>query len=813
VTSGPVPQQPARSIAGGALLAASARVGFVFGGALVTVLVARLLGPDDSGGFLVISSLLLTLITLSTLGLEIGAAWMVASERWPLRSALASSGLAAVALGLLGASIGMAIYGLSSDSAFEGIELEVALLAMAALPPALVVTIYAQLAIAIERYEAALVMSGTQAIVYVAGVAVLAAALDLDGAAAGLFAGWVAGALVALAWGRRAARNWEGERGSIEATRIRQALAFGIKLYAANAAAILIYRFDVFLLNAYAGSAEAGYYAVAIAATTALVVLPTALGNVLFPRLASLSDGEADEPRRREVQDQAVRHTVLIVIVSSLLLAAALPVLTEPVFGEEFGPAVVPGLILIPGAAALGLATTFYSALAGRERPEYAMWIALITTPAAIGLYFVLIPWLAAEGAALGSDVAYISSAVMAAVALRRVSGPSEGIRAVLPGRAELKDYKVLARQVRHRFRRGLFKGTPPVEAPAAAGRAALQRTTAVAGVPSPAGARAAADGAGAPVAAVPAEAPARTDPPALPDVPAPPEPATVPEAAEVAPDGLPAEAPPALDVAVVIPHYNHGRYIADAVTSALAQDVGRPRVVVVDDGSTDPEAEAALAALPEGVELIRQPNAGQAAARNAGALATTEPLLLFLDADDRLPPDAIGSLREALVQDPQAAYAYGRMRYFGAWSGVVEFPPFDPFRLLYRSVVGWIGLVRREAFQQVGGFAQEQAGFEDWDLMLAFLEQGWGAVGIDPVVLEYRKHHDTSALESHRNNYRRHYRELRRRHAGLYERAPELAARTDLSPAGRMAYRTWWAWRPLPARLERTLYGMRFGR
>jgi O-antigen/teichoic acid export membrane protein/glycosyltransferase involved in cell wall biosynthesis len=813
VTSGPAPQQQPRSLAGGALLAASARIGFVFGGALVTVLVARLLGPDDSGAFLVISSLLLTLITLSTLGLEIGAAWMVASRRWPLPSALVSSGLAALGLGLIGGAIGMAIYGLSADTAFEGIDLEVALLAMGALPPALIVSIYAQLAIATERYEAALVMSGTQAIVYVAGVAILAAALDLEGAAAGLFAGWVAGALVALAWGQRAARSWEGDRGSIETARVRTALAFGIKLYAANAAAILIYRFDVFLLNAYAGAAEAGYYAVAIAATTALVVLPTALGNVLFPRLAALSDGEGDEPRRREVQDQAIRHTILIVIASSILLAAALPVLTEPVFGQEFGPAVIPGLILIPGAAALGLATTFYSALAGRERPEYAMWIAFMTTPVAIALYFVLIPWLEAEGAALGSDVAYISSAVMAGIALRRVSGPGEGIRATLPGRAELRDYKVLARQVRHRFERGLFKGPPPVEVPAAAGRAAVQRTTAVAGVPSPAGARAAADGAGTQPAAVPAEAAATTEAPPHPPAPAAPGAPPVPEVAEGPPAGRPAVAPPALDVAVVIPHYNHGRYIADAVASALAQDVGRPRIVVVDDGSTDPEAELALASLPEEVELIRQANAGQAAARNAGARVTTEPMLLFLDADDRLPPDAIGSLREALAREPGAAYAYGRMRYFGAWSGVVEFPPFDPFRLLYRSVVGWIGLVRREAFEQVGGFDQEQAGFEDWDLMLAFLERDWGAVGIDPVVLEYRKHHDTSALESHRSNYRRHYRELRRRHAELYRRAPDLAAGTDLSPAGRLAYRTWWAWRPLPARLERALYGLRFGR
>ncbi len=262
-------------------------------------------------------------------------------------------------------------------------------------------------------------------------------------------------------------------------------------------------------------------------------------------------------------------------------------------------------------------------------------------------------------------------------------------------------------------------------------------------------------------------------------------------------------------EVAVVIPHFNHGAFIGEAVASALAQQ-GPPRVIVVDDGSTDPAAEAALAALPPQVEVIRQANAGQASARNAGARASTEPLLLFLDADDRLTPGALERLRSALLADRRAAYAYGRMRFFGAWSGVVEFPPFDPYRMLYRSVVGWLGLVRREALEQVGGFAEELDGFEDWDLMLAVLERGWGAAEVDEVVLEYRKH-ESSSLEDHRFEYRRLYRELRRRHSELYSRSGELAAGSDLSLPGRLAYRSWWAWRPLPARIERAVYGLRF--
>ncbi len=96
-------------------------------------------------------------------------------------------------------------------------------------------------------------------------------------------------------------------------------------------------------------------------------------------------------------------------------------------------------------------------------------------------------------------------------------------------------------------------------------------------------------------------------------------------------------------DVTVVIPCFNHGAYIAEAVESVLAQDGPTPRIVVVDDGSTDEATKRAFDALPDGVEVIHQANAGPAAARNAGIESTDSPYLLMLDADDRLPEGRAG--------------------------------------------------------------------------------------------------------------------------------------------------------------------------
>jgi glycosyltransferase involved in cell wall biosynthesis len=260
-------------------------------------------------------------------------------------------------------------------------------------------------------------------------------------------------------------------------------------------------------------------------------------------------------------------------------------------------------------------------------------------------------------------------------------------------------------------------------------------------------------------------------------------------------------------DVAVVIPCFNHGRFLGEAVASALGQSGGPPRVVVVDDGSTEPDTERALGELPDGVQLVRQANVGPAAARNAGIEATDTPLVTMLDADDRMTPDAIDTLRGPLEAHPDVGYCYGVMRLFGEWSGDLRFPHFDPYKLLYRPIAGAsLGLIRRVAWEQAGRFDPEIGGYEDWDFCMSALEAGWRGLQVDAVTLEYRKH-ERSGNAEHRSEYRRTYRRLRAKHAALFARSREFAAETDLGPAGRLLYRTYFAWRPVPARVEQALY------
>lgn len=257
--------------------------------------------------------------------------------------------------------------------------------------------------------------------------------------------------------------------------------------------------------------------------------------------------------------------------------------------------------------------------------------------------------------------------------------------------------------------------------------------------------------------------------------------------------------------VTAVIACFNYGRFLAEAVESVRSQGA---RVVVVDDGSTDAGTHRALDALPGEVEVVRQENRGVAAARNAGLERVDTPYVVVLDADDRLAPGALAAMRGPLDRDPGLGFAYGHMRFFGDWDGVMRMPPYDPFRLLFRHTIGLSALMRRELVRDTGGFDPAFAHYEDWELWVNALGHGWQGRQVDAVTLEYRRHEGTKH-GADRREYRRHWKQLRRKHAALYARAGELG---ELGRLDRFVHRAYWGPRPVPAGVEALLWRARWG-
>src|SRR5258708_5856521 len=104
--------------------------------------------------------------------------------------------------------------------------------------------------------------------------------------------------------------------------------------------------------------------------------------------------------------------------------------------------------------------------------------------------------------------------------------------------------------------------------------------------------------------------------------------------------------------VSVIIPSYNCGRYVTEAVDSALAQTHPPAEVIVVDDGSTD-DTEERLRPYSGRIRYLRKENGGVATARNRGIHEAVGELIAFLDSDDSWHPRKLEIQIEYLRQNP----------------------------------------------------------------------------------------------------------------------------------------------------------------
>lgn len=238
--------------------------------------------------------------------------------------------------------------------------------------------------------------------------------------------------------------------------------------------------------------------------------------------------------------------------------------------------------------------------------------------------------------------------------------------------------------------------------------------------------------------------------------------------------------------VSVIIPCYNLGRYLDEAVESVRAQTFADHEIVIVDDGSTDDDTKALLGAWHKpGTRLIRSENKGLPAAKNLGIANTTGRYICALDADDRLEPTMLEKSVAALEAEPTVAFVSHWLRYFGDATG--DWTPADcgfP-ALLDVNTVNGAALVRRTAVDAVGGYDETfRSGCEDWDFWITLVERGYAGRILPEVLFHYRRREGSMSramqeqeghpalyrklVTKHLDGYRRHLATLvaRREHA-----------------------------------------------
>lgn len=196
------------------------------------------------------------------------------------------------------------------------------------------------------------------------------------------------------------------------------------------------------------------------------------------------------------------------------------------------------------------------------------------------------------------------------------------------------------------------------------------------------------------------------------------------------------------ISVSVIIPCYNQGQYIQEALKSVEDCNVDGIEIIVINDGSTDPATNVILQELKDkGIHVIFQENAGLAGARNAGIRLARGEFILPLDADNRIRPAYLLEGVRIMREQPETAVVFGNAFYFGQKTGDWKPGKFNLQKLMISNYIDACALIRKSVLDQVGLYDQKMKfmGWEDWDRWLAIAFQGYKFGYLDQVAFDYR--------------------------------------------------------------------------
>lgn len=197
--------------------------------------------------------------------------------------------------------------------------------------------------------------------------------------------------------------------------------------------------------------------------------------------------------------------------------------------------------------------------------------------------------------------------------------------------------------------------------------------------------------------------------------------------------------------VSVLVPHYNQAQFLGECIDSIWAQTYPRIELVVVDDASTDRDAEAALAELEthEDVIVLRlAENGGPSRARNRGVDLCSGRYVLPMDADNVLLPDAVENLVEQLgAAAEDIGFIYPNFQFFGNREDYCEAPPYSLYALLQDNFCDTCSLLDRMIFDAGERYCEDiRLGHEDWEFFLRLAARGVRGEAANGPTLRYRK-------------------------------------------------------------------------
>jgi len=207
--------------------------------------------------------------------------------------------------------------------------------------------------------------------------------------------------------------------------------------------------------------------------------------------------------------------------------------------------------------------------------------------------------------------------------------------------------------------------------------------------------------------------------------------------------------------ISVIIPCYNLGKYLEEAVNSVLSQTFQDFEIIIVNDGSTDEFTNNLLANYnrPKTKVLITD-NQGLPSARNNGIKIAEGKYICCLDADDRYAPEFLQKSIAVLEKDEKCELGFVTtwIQEFEKRSNIVQTSDFKPYKLAIENLIHVASLFRKECWEKVRGYATNLSGYQDWNLWISIVSKGYKWSVIEEPLFFYRIRENSMLTKSDKN-------------------------------------------------------------
>lgn len=198
--------------------------------------------------------------------------------------------------------------------------------------------------------------------------------------------------------------------------------------------------------------------------------------------------------------------------------------------------------------------------------------------------------------------------------------------------------------------------------------------------------------------------------------------------------------------ISVVIPCYNHGKFLDDAIDSIPKDFNGNIEIIVVNDGSTDDFTIEKLKEVKKrGITVVNQENKGLSAARNYGIKSSNSKYFIPLDSDNKITTALITKAIYILETNPNVGVVYSDFFFFGEKTGIKHQPQFNIRDMLRANHIDACAVIRKETWKTVGGYDENmKLGYEDWEFWLAVFKSNYHFYHLKEPLFYYRSRSDS---------------------------------------------------------------------